>query len=259
MIFEFDLSKPKEGEVGTSELLNSNNLEDIQKKLKELDILIDAKPPVNKNLFEINGDPVSEEEYNKFKEDLKLPFKVSIKQYTLNKEPVVIYSISTRPTLTFEEAYKAESESEEDIKKKRKCKHLKKSHLVENLVREYVKMVMPFTSNDDVCNNNVYDAVAYVVDRTGIKNPYEYFDYSDLFKIIFEENEYKNEIINKARDIKYEYLTFEENLSNLIHSYNLQNDSNTPDFILAKFIIGAFDHFNAAVLARDEYHMIGTK
>ena len=47
---------------------------------------------------------------------------------------------------------------------------------------------------------------------------------------------------------------FRIELENLINRHSLENNSDTPDFILAKFLISAFDNFNAAVNEREEWY-----
>lgn len=47
---------------------------------------------------------------------------------------------------------------------------------------------------------------------------------------------------------------FERELIQLINKYSLENESNTPDFILAKFLLEAFYHFNDAVRARTNWY-----
>jgi hypothetical protein len=46
---------------------------------------------------------------------------------------------------------------------------------------------------------------------------------------------------------------FETELTALLNKFTMENDSNTPDFILAKFITGCLDTFNEAVNCRTEW------
>lgn len=48
--------------------------------------------------------------------------------------------------------------------------------------------------------------------------------------------------------------SFEQELSALINRHSKENESNTPDFILAQYISGCFDVFNNAVRDRDKWH-----
>lgn len=48
--------------------------------------------------------------------------------------------------------------------------------------------------------------------------------------------------------------TFEQELSALINRFSKENDSNTPDFILAEYMQGALDAFTKAVVRREEWY-----
>ena len=50
--------------------------------------------------------------------------------------------------------------------------------------------------------------------------------------------------------------TFEQELAKLINKYPLDNESNTPDFILAQFLQGCLNAFNAGLRARDGWNFI---
>lgn len=47
---------------------------------------------------------------------------------------------------------------------------------------------------------------------------------------------------------------FERELSSLLNKYSKENDSNTPDFILARYISGCLRLFNATVNARSDWY-----
>lgn len=47
---------------------------------------------------------------------------------------------------------------------------------------------------------------------------------------------------------------FEKDLAGLINSYSLENKSNTPDFILAKYLVSCLKAYNSTVNARDKWH-----
>lgn len=47
---------------------------------------------------------------------------------------------------------------------------------------------------------------------------------------------------------------FEKELENLINRYSKENDSNTPDFILARYLNKVLINFNAAVLDREQWY-----
>jgi hypothetical protein len=50
--------------------------------------------------------------------------------------------------------------------------------------------------------------------------------------------------------------TFERELESLINRYSKENDSNTPDFILAQYIVGCLTAFNNAVQRREAWYGI---
>lgn len=50
--------------------------------------------------------------------------------------------------------------------------------------------------------------------------------------------------------------SFKSELIYLINKYSKENDSNTPDFILANYIEGCLDNFNKAIYQREEWHGI---
>jgi len=47
---------------------------------------------------------------------------------------------------------------------------------------------------------------------------------------------------------------FEKDLTILINSYSKENDSDTPDFILAQYLNAVLENFNAAVKQREEHY-----
>lgn len=49
-------------------------------------------------------------------------------------------------------------------------------------------------------------------------------------------------------------MSFEAELRRLINSHSMENDSDSPDYVLASFMANCLDAFNWAVRARDEYH-----
>lgn len=48
--------------------------------------------------------------------------------------------------------------------------------------------------------------------------------------------------------------SFTEELINLISKYSKENDTDTPDFILAKYLEGCLRNFSQAVNARDDWY-----
>jgi len=51
-------------------------------------------------------------------------------------------------------------------------------------------------------------------------------------------------------------MTFNEELSNLLNRYSMENVSNTPDFILALYMIDCLRAYNAATVERDHWYSI---
>ena len=49
-------------------------------------------------------------------------------------------------------------------------------------------------------------------------------------------------------------MTFEKELSNLINRYSKENDSNTPDFILASYLSRCLSSFGTAMQAREQWY-----
>ena len=50
-----------------------------------------------------------------------------------------------------------------------------------------------------------------------------------------------------------EKLTFQEELENLINKHSQENGSDTPDFILARYMNDCLDAYNTAVKSRDKH------
>jgi hypothetical protein len=49
---------------------------------------------------------------------------------------------------------------------------------------------------------------------------------------------------------------FREELEHLINSKSLENGSNTPDFLLAEYLVGCLKVFDSIVAQRDQYYNI---
>jgi len=47
---------------------------------------------------------------------------------------------------------------------------------------------------------------------------------------------------------------FEEELRKLINQFSIETESNTPDFILAQYMLGCLSNFNLAVRNRDTWY-----
>lgn len=50
-----------------------------------------------------------------------------------------------------------------------------------------------------------------------------------------------------------EKLTFQQELERLINKHSKENESSTPDFILAKYLDGCLHSYNEALKARDSW------
>lgn len=53
---------------------------------------------------------------------------------------------------------------------------------------------------------------------------------------------------------KYKRTKIEKEIRSVINRYSAENQSNTPDFILAKFLMGCLDAFNKATNRRTEWY-----
>lgn len=49
-------------------------------------------------------------------------------------------------------------------------------------------------------------------------------------------------------------MTFLQELEKLINKYSKENESNTPDFILADYIVGCLDTYNKTLNAREQWY-----
>jgi len=47
---------------------------------------------------------------------------------------------------------------------------------------------------------------------------------------------------------------FQKELEQLINEYSKENESNTPDFILAKYLVEVLKNFNAAINEREQWY-----
>lgn len=48
--------------------------------------------------------------------------------------------------------------------------------------------------------------------------------------------------------------TLDGELTSLLNSYSAENDANTPDYILAVYLLNCLDAFNNAVQSRDKWY-----
>lgn len=49
-------------------------------------------------------------------------------------------------------------------------------------------------------------------------------------------------------------MCLEKELSSLLNKYSAESDSNTPDFILAQFMLGCLQSFNTAIQQRETFY-----
>jgi len=52
---------------------------------------------------------------------------------------------------------------------------------------------------------------------------------------------------------------FAEELETLINKYSVENDSNTPDFLLAEYLIGCLAAYSVTCLKRDTWYGVSLK
>lgn len=55
------------------------------------------------------------------------------------------------------------------------------------------------------------------------------------------------------------YLEFERELTTLINKHSIENQSNTPDFILARFMVSILENFEIASNSRQNWYQKGIK
>ncbi len=52
---------------------------------------------------------------------------------------------------------------------------------------------------------------------------------------------------------------FEEEIAKVINRFSLENESNTPDFILAEYLSGCLHTYNMAIRGRDRWYGIAPR
>jgi len=50
-------------------------------------------------------------------------------------------------------------------------------------------------------------------------------------------------------------MTFEQELTELLNRHSIENDSNTPDFILAKYLLSCLETWNRVIELRDRWNV----
>lgn len=51
-----------------------------------------------------------------------------------------------------------------------------------------------------------------------------------------------------------EEVSFQQELESLINRYSIENQSNTPDFILSQYIINCLKSYNIAITTRERWY-----
>lgn len=54
-------------------------------------------------------------------------------------------------------------------------------------------------------------------------------------------------------------MKFQKELETLINCHSQENQSNTPDFLLAEYLMGCLDLWNKSITAREEWYGRGPK
>ena len=47
---------------------------------------------------------------------------------------------------------------------------------------------------------------------------------------------------------------FKKDLTYLINKHSLENDSNTPDFVLAEYLVGCLESYNKSIKLKDGFY-----
>lgn len=76
----------------------------------------------------------------------------------------------------------------------------------------------------------------------------------EMLEQVYKLQETMYEDAGDIPDMVEEKLTFEEALERLINKHSQENGSNTPDFILSKFMYECLEAFNHAVKQREQWY-----
>jgi hypothetical protein len=77
------------------------------------------------------------------------------------------------------------------------------------------------------------------------------------FCTVFPAHAGMNRIKNKKGEKKMERTEFERELEGLIHKYSLQSKPDTPDFMLAEYLINCLNNFNVITRKRQRWYVNG--
>ena len=138
-----------------------------------------------------------------------------------------------------------------------------KTHKVDQPTSEKMPECVPFYKLDAV-EKMVLD-FANGIGYKGSK--YTANDFANWFTPM--QGEYENYIFISPQDDGPELVNancseilrvnFMDALVDLINTHNLENASNTPDFMLAEFLCNCLDNFNVIVAGRDQWKAVGAK
>jgi hypothetical protein len=68
------------------------------------------------------------------------------------------------------------------------------------------------------------------------------------------EDKHFSVILIQAQAVESIAEVFEKELEHIINKYSKENGSNTPDFIIAKYIVGCLDAMNNCIRERDTWY-----
>jgi len=60
--------------------------------------------------------------------------------------------------------------------------------------------------------------------------------------------------MSQLKESKIKMSNFKKELEQLINSHSLENDNNTPDFILAEYLTGCLKVFNKTIEKREKWY-----
>ncbi len=105
----------------------------------------------------------------------------------------------------------------------------------------------------------LYDQIEETIVKSFIKNNISKKDeaeklYNEITCRFYKIMELKDKILEEK--LPKTDGEFRIQLASLLNRYSRENDSNTPDFILAKYLMSCLDAFNYAVSRRDDYYCV---
>ncbi len=69
-----------------------------------------------------------------------------------------------------------------------------------------------------------------------------------------EVNQSSKKILRETERVLSDGTSFTNELKKLLNRYSEENASNTPDYILANFLVNCLDAFNASTKAREKWY-----